>query len=139
MKTVQGVMTADTETCTTLDNVYEVAVKMKEWNVGAIPIVDRDQLVGMITDRDLVIKGIAEKKPNSSKVTDVMSEELITITAEASVEEASKLMAQHQIRRLPVVENQKLVGIVSLGDLSTFRYANERAGEALSDISQQTH
>jgi CBS domain-containing protein len=93
----------------------------------------------MITDRDLVIKGIAEKKPNSSKVTDVMSEELITITAEASVEEASKLMAQHQIRRLPVVENQKLVGIVSLGDLSTFRYANERAGEALSDISEQTH
>jgi len=81
MKTVQEVMTADTETCTTLDNVYEVAVKMKEWNVGAIPIVDRDQLVGMITDRDLVIKGIAEKKPNSSKVTDVMSEELITITA----------------------------------------------------------
>lgn len=56
MKTVQEVMTADTETCTTLDNVYEVAVKMKEWNVGAIPIVDRDQLVGMITDRDLVIK-----------------------------------------------------------------------------------
>ncbi|TYR79920.1 CBS domain-containing protein [Priestia megaterium] len=139
MKRVRDVMTTDVESCTTLDNVYEVAVKMKELNVGAIPIVDKDQLIGMITDRDLVIRGIAEKKPNSSRVTDVMSDRLVTISGDASVEEAAKVMADHQIRRLPVVDGNKLAGILSLGDLSTYKFSNESAGEALSDISTQLH
>jgi CBS domain-containing protein len=139
MQKVRDVMTTNVESCTTLDNVYEVASKMKELNVGVIPIVENGQVMGMITDRDLVIRGIAERKPNSQKVTDVMSGHLVTVSPDASVEEAAQLMAQHQIRRLPVVENGQLVGIVSLGDLATNKYSDERAGSALSQISESLH
>jgi CBS domain-containing protein len=136
MQSVREIMTSDVEYCTPLDNVYEVAVKMKENDVGAIPIVDSDKLIGMITDRDLVVRGYAEKHSGSTKVTDVMSDELITITPETSVYEASQLMSKHQIRRLPVVEHEKLVGIVSLGDLATNKLSDQKAGHALSDISE---
>nr|WP_251027557.1 CBS domain-containing protein [Bacillus sp. ISL-41] len=129
-------MTSDVETCTLLDNVFEVAVKMKEWNVGSIPIVDEDKLVGMITDRDIVIRGIAEKHPPSSKVESVMSDHLVTATPDMSTKEATKLMADHQIRRLPVVEGEKLVGIVALGDFAVNEMTDEQAQNALSEISE---
>lgn len=136
MQKVRDIMSTDVEFCTPLDNVYEVAVKMKELDVGAVPIVDNDRLVGMITDRDLVIRGIAEKRSGSNQVTNVMSDKLITITPDITVEEAAETMANHQIRRLPVVENGKLVGIVSLGDLAINKMTDERAGQALSEISE---
>src|SRR3954470_4994652 len=104
MEKIRDIMTEEIECCTLLDNIFEVAVKMKELNVGAIPIVDQEKLVGMITDRDIVIRGVAEKHPGSSKVEDIMSNNLITISPDATSREAAKLMAEHQIRRLPVVE-----------------------------------
>lgn len=136
MEYVRDVMTSDVEYCTPLDNVYEVAVKMKELNVGAIPICENDHLLGMITDRDIVIRGVAEKRPNSSKVTDIMSEHLITVEPDTSIEEAAKIMAKHQIRRLPIVDNGRLVGICSLGDLATHEGSDDDAGYALSEISE---
>jgi CBS domain-containing protein len=136
MQTVRDVMTTNIEYCTPLDNVYEVAVKMRDLNVGAIPIVDSGQLIGMITDRDLVVRGIAEKRSGSNQVTNVMSDKLITISPDASLEEASRMMAEHQIRRLPVVENGRLVGIVSLGDLAINKMSDQIAGVALSEISE---
>ncbi|WP_449539891.1 CBS domain-containing protein [Ferdinandcohnia sp. Marseille-Q9671] len=137
MESVRDVMSTDVEYCTPLDNVYEVAVKMKDLDVGAIPILDNNKLIGMITDRDLVVRGIAEKRPGSNQVTNVMSENLITCSPDTSLDEASQLMSKHQIRRLPVVENDQLVGIVSLGDLATNTTSDESAGDALSDISEQ--
>ncbi|BDG35020.1 CBS domain-containing protein [Saccharococcus caldoxylosilyticus] len=137
MQTVRDVMTTNVEYCTPVDNVYEVAVKMRDLNVGAIPVVDHGRLIGMITDRDLVVRGIAEKRPGSTQVTEVMSDQLITVTPDASVQEAAEQMARHQIRRLPVVENGRLVGIVSLGDLATNRYSDESAGRALTEISER--
>ncbi|WP_027408255.1 CBS domain-containing protein [Anoxybacteroides tepidamans] len=137
MKRVREVMTTNVDYCTPLDNVFEVAVKMRDLNVGAVPIVENGRLIGMITDRDLVVRGIAEKRPGSSQVTDVMSKEIVAISPDASVEEAAEQMAKHQIRRLPVIENDRLVGIVSLGDLATYQYSDESAGRALSAISEQ--
>lgn len=136
MGSIREIMTTDVETCSLLDNVFEVAVKMKENNVGAIPIVDGEKLVGMITDRDIVIRGIAEKKPPSSKVEVVMSDHLVTITPDTSTEEAAKLMADHQIRRLPIVEGDRLVGIVALGDLAVEPKFDNKAEIALSEISE---
>lgn len=136
MDKMKDVMTKNVDCCTLLDNVYEVAVKMKELNVGAVPIVDNEKLVGMITDRDIVIRGVAERHPGSTKVEDIMSDKLITVSPDTDVKEAAKLMAEHQIRRLPVVENEKLVGIVSLGDLAVRDASDESAGQALSDISE---
>lgn len=139
MEKIRDIMTDHVESCSLLDNVYEVAMKMKELNVGAIPIVDEDRLVGMITDRDLVIRGIAEKRPASSKVEVVMSKELVSVSAEASSKEAVQLMAKHQIRRLPVVEGDRLVGIVSLGDFAIRELTDDQAKMALSEISESNY
>jgi CBS domain-containing protein len=139
LEKIRDIMTDQVECCTLLDNVFEVAVKMKELNVGAIPIVDKDRLVGMITDRDIVVRGVAEKHPGSTKVEDIMSDKLITISADATTKEAAKLMADHQIRRLPVVEGDKLIGIVSLGDFAIRKMTDDQAKEALSEISEQNY
>lgn len=136
MKQVHEIMTRDVECCSLLDNVYEVAVKMKELNVGAIPIVDQNKLVGMITDRDIVLRCVAEKHPASSKVSDIMSKQLVTVTKETTTREAVKLMADHQIRRLPVVDGDKLIGIISLGDFAVEQLTDEQAGRALTEISE---
>lgn len=139
MEKIRDIMTDNVECCTLLDNVFEVAVKMKELNVGAIPIVDEEKLVGMITDRDIVVRGVAEKHPGSTKVEDIMSSKLVTITADATSQEAAKLMAEHQIRRLPVVEGDKLIGIVSLGDFAIRKLTDDQAKEALTEISEQNY
>ena len=139
MEKISDIMTDNVECCTLLDNVFEVAVKMKELNVGAIPIVDKDKLVGMITDRDIVVRGVAEKHPGSTKVEDIMSSKLVTISADATSKEAANLMAEHQIRRLPVVEGDKLIGIVSLGDFAIRKLTDDQAKEALTEISEQNY
>jgi CBS domain-containing protein len=136
MGNIKEIMTTNVETCSLLDNVYEVAVKMKEWNVGAIPIVDDQKLVGMITDRDIVIRGVAEKHPGSTKVEDIMSKEMITVKEDSTTQEAAKIMATHQIRRLPVVEGDRLVGIVSLGDFAIHELTDDQAKVALTEISE---
>lgn len=135
MKKVKDYMTKEVETCSLLDNVYEAAVKMKENNCGAIPIVDGKRLVGIITDRDIVIRGIAEKRPPSLKIDGIMTKEVITISEDDSIYTAAKLMAEHQIRRLPVVKNGELVGIIALGDIAKESRIDYQAKMALSEIS----
>lgn len=130
-------MTRDVDFVTPLDNVYEVAVKMKNDNVGVIPVCENDQVIGVITDRDIVIRGVAEKRPGSTQVSDIMSEDLYTGSPGMSVQEAAELMADKQIRRLPIVENNKMVGIVSLGDLSVNKESDSTAGHTLSEVSEQ--
>jgi len=139
MEKVGDFMTENVETCSILDNMYEVAVKMQEWNVGAIPIMDGERLAGIITDRDIVIRGTAEKKPGSTKVEEIMTKELVTVSPDSSTDEAVQLMAKHQIRRLPVVENTKLLGMVSLGDFAVRERTDEQAGSALSEISETNY
>ncbi|ANC76742.1 CBS domain-containing protein [Fictibacillus phosphorivorans] len=137
MKKVSEIMTREVDFVTPLDNVYEVAVKMKKDNVGVIPVCENEQIIGVITDRDIVVRGVAEKRPGSTKVTDVMSDELYTGSADMTAEEAADLMADKQIRRLPIVENNKLVGIISLGDLSLAKESDSAAGHTLSQVSEQ--
>nr|WP_231620311.1 CBS domain-containing protein [Fictibacillus sp. 26RED30] len=130
-------MTRNVDYVTPQDNVYEVAVKMKQDNVGVIPVCENDQIIGVITDRDIVVRGVAEKRPGSTKVSDVMSDNLFTGSADMTVEEATELMADKQVRRLPIVENNKLVGIISLGDLSLAKESDSAAGHTLSQVSEQ--
>jgi CBS domain-containing protein len=137
MKRISEIMTKNVDFVTPLDNVYEVALKMKQDNVGVIPVCENDQVIGVITDRDIVVRGVAEKRPGSTQVTDIMSEDLYTGSPDMSVQEAAELMADKQIRRLPIVENNKLVGIVSLGDLSLNKQSDNAAGHALSEVSEQ--
>ncbi|MNO59099.1 Hypoxic response protein 1 [compost metagenome] len=141
MKKVEEIMTHEVVTVTPKDNVYEVAVKMKQHDTGFIPVVEEgsDKLIGVITDRDLVVRGIAEKRPNSSAVENVMTTGIRTASLNTSVDEAAELMADQQIRRLPVTDGDRLIGIVSIGDLATRHIFADSAGEALSQISEQIH
>ena len=133
-------MTTETAAVTLLDNIYEAAVKMREYDTGFIPVVDSEagrKLIGVITDRDLVLRGYADKHPGSTSVETIMSTEVVSIAETASVDEAAELMASGQIRRLPVTRDNKLIGIVSLGDLAVKPDFADEAGEALSGISQR--
>lgn len=136
---IRDIMTTDVETVTLKDNVYEVAVKMRDSNVGVIPVVDeQNHCIGVITDRDIVIRGLAEKREGSAAVEKVMSSDLVTGTPDMSIDEASRLMADKQIRRLPIVENGKLCGIVAMADLAIRNKFEDEAGYALSEISEPT-
>ncbi|WP_042199345.1 CBS domain-containing protein [Paenibacillus camerounensis] len=139
MKTVREVMTEQPAAVTLLDNVYEVAVKMRDYDTGFIPVIDSEQgnrLIGVITDRDLVLRGYAQKHPGSTAVETVMSKQVVSVLQSATVDEAAELMASRQIRRLPVTRNGQLIGVVSLGDLAAKDLFADEAGEALSEISQ---
>lgn len=132
---VSEVMTSNVDTCTPQSSCNEVAAMMKDLNVGSIPICENEKLVGIVTDRDLVIKGLANNMQTDTRVSELMTDEIIKGTKNMSIEEVARLMSNHQIRRLPIVENEKLVGIVSLGDMAVNNQSNEKAGKALEDIS----
>jgi len=138
MTTLRDIMTTNVATVSLLDNAFEVAERMEQLNVGAIPVVDGNNLVGMITDRDLVLRGYAQKRSGSSAVEGLMTTDIVVGTPEMSVDEAARLMAERQIRRLPVVENGSLIGIVSIGDLAVRNDSADEAGEALTQISQSS-
>ena len=138
MRTVRDIMSTDCVTVTRQDNVFEAAVKMRENDIGFIPVVEGDRLAGVLTDRDLVVRGYAEKRSGSAAVEEVISDHVVTITPETSIDEAAKLMANKQIRRLPVVENGRLLGIVAIGDLAVRQNYEQEAGQALSEISEPT-
>ncbi|WP_188892962.1 CBS domain-containing protein [Paenibacillus radicis (ex Gao et al. 2016)] len=129
-------MSTDCVTATLKDNVYELAVLMKHHDIGFVPIVEESKLVGVVTDRDLVIRGYAEKHSGSTDVATVMTRDVETIGPEATADEAARLMANNKIRRLAVVEEGRLVGIVAIGDLAVRDLFVHEAGEALSEISE---
>ena len=136
MTELRDIMTTNVSSCKSVDNVFEAAVKMKEGKVGLIPVLEGNQLIGVVTDRDIVLRCIAEKRPGSTKITDVISTDLVTGTPDMSAEDAEKLMSVHQVRRIPVVDNGNLVGIVALADLANHRQTKEEAGSALGSISE---
>ncbi|MCD1257930.1 CBS domain-containing protein [Paenibacillus athensensis] len=134
-KTVKEIMAKDCVSVTLQDNVFEIALKMKQHDIGFIPVVENKKLLGVVTDRDLVIRGYAEKKSGSTAVQEVMTEGIATIEASTTVDEAAKIMAKEQVRRLPVVENGQLIGVVAIGDLAVRNIFEDEAGQALSRIS----
>jgi CBS domain-containing protein len=135
---VSEVMTTDVESVHMNSTLEEAASIMKVENVGAVPVVDEDDdLVGIITDRDIVVRCVAEgKNPAETNVEEVLSHELETIEPDVDVEEAAQLMADRQIRRLPVCEDGELVGMVSIGDLAVKTPAAQTSTEALREISK---
>lgn len=138
MKKIRDIMSHHVVSVTPQDNIYEIAVKMKENDIGFIPVLDGKKLVGVVTDRDLVIRGYAEKHSGSTSVTEVISKDIVTVSPDDSVDKAAELMADDKIRRLPVVESGNLVGVVAIGDLAVRGTLEEEAGKALSEISENT-
>jgi CBS domain-containing protein len=133
---VREIMTAEVATAAPDTTLEEIATMMKDEDTGAIPVIEDDELVGLITDRDIVIRCIATgKNPAEMTADEIVSETLETVDPDADVEEASRLMAQRQIRRLPVVDGGRLVGMVSLGDIAV-KGSEDRAGKALEEVSR---
>lgn len=130
-------MTRDVELARPDMTLREAAKLMADCDCGAVPVGDNDRLVGMITDRDMAIRGIAQGKGPDARVSEVMSREIRYCFDDDDVDDALDMMAEQQIRRVPVLNRDKrLVGIVSLGDLSR-EHEPRRAGEALSGISRE--
>jgi len=134
---IKEIMTTDVETCMPESTLQEVASKMREINVGSIPICEDGRLVGIVTDRDIVIRGLAEQIPSDAPISEILSAEVITGTVDLTVEEAAELMAVHKIRRLPIVAGNQVIGIVSLGDLAIRDVsANHYAESTIIEISE---
>jgi CBS domain-containing protein len=111
---------------------------MRDEDAGSIPVVDNGKVIGMVTDRDIVIRAVADGTLMSKPVRDIVSKgSVVFATPGMSTKEASELMSEHQVRRLPVVdENQKLVGIVSIGDIAVKEGKDSRTGDTLENISE---
>jgi CBS domain-containing protein len=137
---IRDVMTRDVELVNPDTSLQEAARKMRETDTGFLPVGEHDRLVGTLTDRDITIRAVAEgQDPKSAKVRDAMSDELVYVFEDAEAVEAADLMAQRQIRRLPVLnEDKRLVGVVSLGDLATRTSDDDVVGQTVQDVSKQT-
>jgi CBS domain-containing protein len=137
MTTVSQVMTRGVRTLSPSDTVVMAARAMDELNVGVIPVYDGEKLVGMVTDRDIVVRGVAQSLDGSTRLSEVMSGNVRWVTEDQSVEQVLGAMAQAQIRRMPVVDGkQRLVGIVSIGDIAAKdRNDDVEVAESLGDIS----
>jgi len=137
---VKDVMTRGAECVTPSTSLREAASKMKTLDVGPLPVCDSDQLVGMITDRDITVRATAEGlPPGLGQVRDVMTPEVVYCFEDQDVQEAAKLMKEHQIRRLVVLNSDKrLAGIVSLGDLAVETGDENLAGKTLEQVSLPT-
>jgi CBS domain-containing protein len=137
-KSVRDEMTEDPRSIGASASVVEAAQLMREQHIGSLPITDDEKLVGVITDRDITTRVVAEAAdPQSTSVGDVHSRDLITVEPDTDLEEALQLMARHQVRRLPVVESDRLVGIVAQADIALSE--NEKTtGELVGAISEQS-
>lgn len=138
MTTVSQLMTRGVRTLSPSDTVLMAAQAMDELNVGVIPVVDGDQLVGVVTDRDIVIRGVARSLDGkSTRLSDVMSANVRCVTEDQQIDTVLGAMADAQIRRMPVVDGkQRLVGIVTIGDIAAKdRNDDAEVAASLGDIS----
>jgi CBS domain-containing protein len=131
-QSIREVMAKDPITLPPDSSVLDAARCMRDSDIGDVIIVDSDRATGILTDRDVIVRAIAEEKdPATTKVSEVASMNPVTLSPDDSIDEAVNLMRQHNIRRLPVVENGRPVGILTIGDLAMER---DRTS-ALADIS----
>lgn len=136
MEKVGDIMNTDVETISPDATIEEAAQQMRDGDYGVLPVGDDENLIGIITDRDIAIRAVAEGKDVDTPVSEVMSEGVVYANEDDSVEEAAQIMSDHQIRRLPVVDSDnKLVGIVSLGDFAVEVSDLGPVAEAMSKIS----
>jgi CBS domain-containing protein len=135
-KSIKEVMTSEVRACEPTATVADVAKLMAQENVGPIPVVEDGRLIGIVTDRDIVVNVVAQGKDvNSTTVGDIASRDVVTISPDQDMDEALSLLAQHQVRRLPVVDGDRLVGIVAQADIARLG-SDAKTGEVVQEISQ---
>ena len=139
MHQLKDVMSRDVKVISPDSTIREAATAMREGDFGMMPVGENDRLIGAVSDRDIAVRGVAEGKDSNAKVREVMSEGITWAYEDDSVENAARIMSEHQIRRLPVINRDKrVVGIVALGDFAVDSAEIEPAAEALSEISKSS-
>lgn len=136
-KSIREVMTPNPQSVDPSTTVAEAARLMRDHDVGSLPVVEGGKVTGVVTDRDIAMRAVAEgKDPQNTKVGEVCSGDLVTIDPQQDLDEALRLMARHQVRRLPVVEEDgRLVGVVAQADIAT-ESTDEKTGELVEEISK---
>ena len=132
---IRDVMTPNPRTISPNDSIQNAARIMRDEDTGVVPVVDNGKPVGVVTDRDIVVRAVAEDRLNRP-VRDIVTTDIVAARPDMSTKEAAALMSEHQVRRLPVVENNKLVGIVSIGDIAVKEGSDMRMGDTLQHISE---
>jgi CBS domain-containing protein len=135
---VRDVMTANPECVSERDSIRDVARIMKDRDTGVVPVVNGRKIIGLITDRDIVVRGLAEGKDlGSVSVNELMTKHVRSVREDASVNEALEMMSSADVRRVAVVNtNDELVGIVSLGDIAVNTSKDGKVGKAVESISE---
>jgi len=133
---IRDVMTPNPRTVTPDDSIQNAARIMRDEDTGVVPVVENGRPVGVVTDRDIVVRAVADGGQLDRPIRDICSGAIVAATPDMSTREAAQLMSDHQIRRLPVVENDRLVGIVSIGDLAVKEGKDGRTGDTLQSISE---
>lgn len=136
---VMDVMTKNVATVGRDESIKKVAELMSQYNIGSIPVCENDKVVGVITDRDIALRCVAKGLDNNIKVSDVMTSNPVMASKDMDIHDAARIMSERQIRRLPVEDNENVVGIVSLGDIAIEPNHEDEAQKALSDISEQNN
>jgi CBS domain-containing protein len=134
---IREVMTPSPATVEAQSTVVEAARVMKQIDAGVVPVIENGRLTGMVTDRDIAIRVVAEgKDPQSTTVGEVASKDLVTVDPQQDLDEALRLMAQHKVRRLPVVEEDgRLVGVVAQADVAR-KGDDKQTGQVVQEISE---
>ncbi|MCY6369550.1 CBS domain-containing protein [Clostridium ganghwense] len=134
---IKDIMTKTVASINPDDSVERAAQLMKEYDIGSVPVCNGEEVIGILTDRDVTLRSAAEgHNVNTEKVRSVMSSNPVLGTPDMDIHDAARIMSERQIRRLPIVENNKLVGVVSLGDLAVEPHLSNEAEGALTDISE---
>ena len=133
---IRDVMTPNPRCVSPSDSIQNAARIMRDEDTGAVPVVDNGRPVGMVTDRDIVVRAVADGGQLNRPVSEIVTGGVIAVTPDMSTREAANLMSEHQIRRLPVVENERVVGIVSLGDLAVKDARDKLTGDTLEKVSE---
>lgn len=136
---VKQCMIKDVKLASPQTTIKEIARKMRDGDFGAMPVAENDRLVGMVTDRDIVIRAVCEgKDPNTTTAKDCMTKQVLYCYEDQTLEEVAKNLGDNQIRRVPVLTREKrLVGIVALGDIAVSDVDPKKVEETLSHISQK--
>lgn len=133
---LRDVMTPNPRAIEPSGSIQDAARIMRDEDTGVVPVVENGRPVGLITDRDIVVRAVADGGRLDRQVRDIVSTDLVTVEPDVSTEEAARLMGERQVRRVLVCENERLVGIASIGDLAVKEGRDRRVGDTLEDISQ---
>ena len=137
-RSVRDVMTTNPDCVSGNDSIFDAARIMRDSDTGVVPVVDGKKIVGLITDRDIVVRAIADGKDlKTVRVSEIMTRQVKSVKEDTSVNDVFKLMSSSEIRRVPVVNaSDEIVGIVSIGDLASRTSQDDQVGQAVEQISQ---